>query len=237
MLLRQEVADRVDVLAVAGHVSPQDTAELVGAVEQALRSRPRGVVVDLVEVTDLAPDAAEALSGLAATQPSHRGRPVLSLCGADDVDRALPDVEVHPSRDAALARVERRAAVRQVVPIPHSPHGPAEARRAVKRCADALGLAELGHDLELVVSEMVTNAVRHALPPVELQIAACDERVVVAVADGSPSPPKARAADLDAEGGRGMALVDLLAAEHGVRADPPGKKVWAALLRRRRPRA
>ena len=103
----------------------------------------------------------------------------------------------------------------------------------MRSCADRLGLGEEGDDLLLVVSEMVTNAVRHALPPVELQISAADDRVVVAVADSSPEPPAPRDADADAEGGRGMALVDLLCEAHGVRAQPPGKTVWAAVRRAR----
>jgi anti-sigma regulatory factor (Ser/Thr protein kinase) len=79
---------------------------------------------------------------------------------------------------------------------------------------------------------MVTNAVRHGQPPVELELVADPDVVTVAVADGSPRAPRRRTAADDAESGRGMALVDVLAEEHGVRPQPPGKAVWAAVRRR-----
>jgi hypothetical protein len=58
-----------------------------------------------------------------------------------------------------------------------------------------------------------------------------DRRVTVAVGDGCPGRPVAPASNEDAEGGRGMFLVDLLAEETGCRPHPTGKTVWAALPR------
>jgi anti-sigma regulatory factor (Ser/Thr protein kinase) len=130
----------------------------------------------------------------------------------------------HPSSSAAARR--------RVVPIEHSAHGPAQARRVVAECAARLGFDEQSDDLVLVVSEMVTNAVRHGAPPVRLEVVADEEAVVVAVVDGSARRPVPRDAGDDAEGGRGMTLVDLLTSEHGVDASPPGKTVWARLRRR-----
>lgn len=89
----------------------------------------------------------------------------------------------------------------------------------------------MSDDLALVVSELVTNAVRHAEPPLRLEVSTGEHRIVVAVADGCGQPPAPREADEEAEGGRGMALVDMLSAETGVREHPPGKTVWAALRR------
>jgi anti-sigma regulatory factor (Ser/Thr protein kinase) len=138
---------------------------------------------------------------------------------------------------ATLAHLSSPAAAqRRVVPIEHSPHGPAQARRVVAECAAHLGFDEQSEDLVLVVSEMVTNAVRHGAPPVLLEVVADEEAVVVAVVDGSARPPVRRDAGDDAEGGRGMALVHLLTNEHGVDARPPGKTVWARLRRTAVPR-
>lgn len=109
------------------------------------------------------------------------------------------------------------------------PAGPAQARRAVTECTSRLGLEEAGDDLLLLVSELVTNAVRHGVPPVRLQVDVDDTQVRVAVDDGDPRPPRPRTADTDAEGGRGMVLVDLLSCEHGVLPQPPGKSVWASI--------
>lgn len=235
MLLRQEVGDGVDVLAVAGRIAQPDALRLTAAVETASRQQ-RGVLVDLGGVTALAADAADTLCRLAdAAADARWPSAALCLCGAPPaVAQALRGAVVHQTRSDALAHMgDHTAPGRHVVTIDHSVHGPAQARRAVAECAAALGLAEeQGEDLLLVVSEMVTNAVRHGAPPVELEVVADDDTVVIAVTDSSPRRPQPRPPDTEAEGGRGMALVDVLCAAHGVRPQPPGKSVWAAVRRR-----
>jgi anti-sigma regulatory factor (Ser/Thr protein kinase) len=126
---------------------------------------------------------------------------------------------------------DRRSAHRHVVDLEHCAQTPSVARAAAAELVAELHLEPIGDDVALVVSELVTNAVRHASPPVRLELSADDRRVTVGVADGSDRTPVARAADDDCEGGRGMPLVDLLAAESGVSPHPPGKTVWAALRR------
>ncbi len=137
-------------------------------------------------------------------------------------DRAASELSVDPGLGAERPHV---------LLLDHSLHGPAQARSAVAACVDRLGLAADADDLLLVVSELVTNAVRHGAPPVRLEVSVDDDAVLVCVADGSSRPPQPRTADEDAEGGRGMTLVDLLSRDHGVRPSPPGKAVWASLAR------
>ena len=235
MLLRQESGNGVDVLAVTGDVARDDARELVTVLQTALDRALQGVVVDLREVTDLDGAAAQALRGVAAER-SRWPRSSLCLCGAPPgVEDALQDLVVHPTRADAFAHVgSSPLRTREVAAIEHSPRGPAQARRVVAECAQRLGLDEQGHDLVLVVSEMVTNAVRHGAPPVHLEVVADADAVMVAVVDGSARWPEPRVAEDDAEGGRGMALVDLLSSEHGVDPHPPGKTVWARVQRRTR---
>jgi two-component sensor histidine kinase len=130
-------------------------------------------------------------------------------------------------------RRERRHAHRYCIDLEGSVHSPARARKATAEVVTELHLEPMRDELALVVSELVTNAVRHAEPPVRLEIQADDQRVTVAVADGSPGRPVPHVAAEDAEGGRGLAMIDLLAAATGERPNPPGKTVWAALTRHR----
>jgi len=83
--------------------------------------------------------------------------------------------------------------------------------------------------IELLVTELVTNALRHgpADGVVEVEATRRNDRLEVSVSDDSPEPPVIRRPGPDAPGGRGMALVEALALRWGVRqhADD-GKSVW-----------
>lgn len=98
------------------------------------------------------------------------------------------------------------------------------------------GLAELVEVAELVVSELVTNAVRASgslggagVPVVRLWLAADDVQVLVQVGDGCPRGPELSLPGEDAEHGRGLLLVEALASGWGWSPVPglPGKAVWA----------
>ena len=136
-----------------------------------------------------------------------------------------PDARQHPGLPGS------GDGIRHEVVVEHGEHGPRQAREAVEHWARRSGVERLADDLVLIVSELVTNAVRYGAPPVRVEVALGDDLVTVAVVDAAPQRPAVRQAGHDAEGGRGLLLIDLLAAEHGVRADPPGKAVWAALPR------
>jgi len=97
-------------------------------------------------------------------------------------------------------------------------------------------LKELIEPVELVVSEMVTNSIhacgaldRDAKAAVRLWLVAMDDGVLVMVWDASPSRPQRQSPEPEAEGGRGLLLVDALSASWGSfeLADEPGKVVWA----------
>lgn len=232
MLLRRESKDGMSLLSVGGEVREQDVRRLVSAVTDALQEQPRGVVVDLVCATEVAPAAVLALDGL--THPSSLPQPALVFAAtAAAVVSGLSAALVHASRDGAVRHLDqdRVPVPREQVELRFGLDGPAQARAVVSAWADRLGLQDVRDDLTLVVSEMVTNAVRHAGPPVALEIQAEDGRVLIEVSDGSPDPPERRVAPSDAEGGRGLLLVDLLCDDQGVRPDPPGKTVWATVRR------
>ena len=106
---------------------------------------------------------------------------------------------------------------------------------ARKRAAEAFTEAELDKNesqiLVLLVSELVTNAVVHALPPVELSIDIDRWRTRIEVSDSVGLVPHARSADPGASGGRGLALVETLATQWGTTIGERGKSVWLELNR------
>ena len=108
------------------------------------------------------------------------------------------------------------------------------------------GFAALAEVVELIVSELVTNAVqatealtsfRHnwrfeaRLPPVQLRLCSDGNRVVIQVWDGNQQLPIRQDAGLEAEGGRGLLLVESLSVEWGSHrpAGYGGKVVWAVV--------
>ena len=233
MLLSQEVSQGVEVLAVTGPVHGPDAALLKDALDQAVGAGPRGVVIDLSDAGMLAPAAVDVLNW-ATVQAAGWPRPALAVCCAGDelASLLLPEVQVHGCRDDAVAHVddrpEEQVCVRATVTC--GPEGPGEARRLAAQCAEANGFD--GDDLAVVVTELVTNAVRYGTPPIELEIDTCEHCVTVVVADAGGGRPVQRAAGSTDEGGRGLLLVDLLAAANGVRPAGAGKAVWAELPRR-----
>jgi anti-sigma regulatory factor (Ser/Thr protein kinase) len=109
-----------------------------------------------------------------------------------------------------------------------------ESPRTARKRARALCLSsappELVEDVELVVSELVTNAVRHGLGAITMYLEVASDRVVVGVQDEGAGWPVPRQPALTAVDGRGLAMVALLAAEWGVRPAPDGGKVvWCVL--------
>ena len=83
---------------------------------------------------------------------------------------------------------------------------------------------------QLLLSELVTNAVRYGLPPIVAELD-CDgtSGIRVGVSDGNPVFPTTRQAAHDAESGRGTALMEALSDAWGVDRTPDGKTVWFRL--------
>ncbi|WP_052434738.1 SpoIIE family protein phosphatase [Streptacidiphilus melanogenes] len=102
----------------------------------------------------------------------------------------------------------------------------ADARRLAARQLAHWGLDELVFVTELVVSELVTNAIRHGRPPIRLRLIR-DSALTCEVSDSSSTAPHLRRARTMEEGGRGLMLVAQCATRWGTRHSSDGKTIWA----------
>ncbi|MFE9445335.1 SpoIIE family protein phosphatase [Streptomyces sp. NPDC006602] len=110
--------------------------------------------------------------------------------------------------------------------FPAAPTVVAQAREEITRQLTAWGLDDLAFTTELVVSELVTNAVRYAGGPVGLRLIR-DGVLICEVTDPSNTQPRLRRADTTDEGGRGLFLVAQLTTRWGCRYGRTGKTIWA----------
>ncbi len=102
-------------------------------------------------------------------------------------------------------------------------------RRAVSRVLNEWGLsAEVVDDAVLIVSELVTNAVRHApsRDRLSLDLSLTGGVLHVSLSDSSHQAPRWRTPSGQDEGGRGIGIVDTLSARWGVAERPVGKTLW-----------
>ena len=101
------------------------------------------------------------------------------------------------------------------------------ARAALGELADPPVRPALCDDVELIVSELVTNAVRAGSPTVLVAIERDDDIVTVRVTDHADGWPEPREAGIHDPGGRGLPLVSAVSRSWGVRLRATGKVVWA----------
>ncbi|MFF0160633.1 SpoIIE family protein phosphatase [Streptomyces sp. NPDC005263] len=136
-------------------------------------------------------------------------------------DRPVDDVALLVARTRALDA--SHVATWQVPPDPAMV---ASARKNASRQLVEWGLEEAVFVTELVVSELVTNAIRYAEPPIELRLIH-DRTLICEVSDGSTTAPHLRRARTFDEGGRGLLLVAQLSQGWGTRQTTDGKIIWA----------
>ncbi|MEV6315352.1 ATP-binding protein [Streptomyces sp. NPDC051776] len=127
------------------------------------------------------------------------------------------------------------------IPVSEDLHAPAAARRAADAFLDTIGPAlpdAARDDALLIVSELVTNAVRHAGGPRTLRLTASPGALEVAVSDGSPTTPVPRQPDLvDGTGGLGWPLLTCLTTSLYATPEAYGKTTHATLAFTRREEA
>ncbi|MGW1913014.1 ATP-binding protein [Streptomyces sp. NPDC002076] len=114
-------------------------------------------------------------------------------------------------------------------PLPRELTSAGRARRLVTAQLSDWSLADLADTAELLVSEVVTNALRHTRGPLRLNLRVRDSRLACEVEDTESAGPLRSVVDTDAEGGRGTELLDLLADAWGSTETATGKTIWFEL--------
>jgi len=116
------------------------------------------------------------------------------------------------------------------VRLTREPAAAAEARRQVSAAICAWDVAADDDVVILLTNELVTNAIKHtAGGPITLGLRCARGHLRVDVHDTSPTLPALRAVPVDAEAGRGLALVAALSADWGCYRTPAGKVVYFTL--------
>ncbi|MEU3830361.1 SpoIIE family protein phosphatase [Streptomyces sp. SID486] len=188
---------------------PEDSL-LVLHTDGLIAGRTRDVDLGLAtlhSVLTSAPDSLEEICDrlLAALLP---GRP------ADDI--ALLVARTHALDPDHVATMD----------LPSDPAAVSGARRFASDVLAAWGLEDLSFTTELVVSELVTNAIRYGRAPVLLRLI-LQSTLTCEVSDASSTAPHLRRARIYDEGGRGLLLVAQCAERWGTRHGREGKVIWA----------
>ncbi|WP_405483569.1 SpoIIE family protein phosphatase [Streptomyces sp. NBC_00009] len=153
------------------------------------------------------------------------GRTPEETCQAA-IDAMLP---VHPSDDIALLVARTRLLEPSRVAqweVPPDPAAVAPVRAECGAQLQAWGLNDIGFTTELILSELITNAIRYGSPPIRVRLLHY-RSLICEVSDGSSTSPHVRRAATTDEGGRGLFLVAQFAQRWGTRYTPGGKVIWA----------
>ncbi|RBM17834.1 SpoIIE family protein phosphatase/ATP-binding protein [Streptomyces sp. PT12] len=174
--------------------------------------------------------------GLGLLRDALTGAPDDPDAACDRVlDALLPE---RPTDDVAVLIARTQAlALGQVASwdVPFTPSAVAEGRAAAGRQLAAWGLAEIAFITELILSEMITNALVHGSAPIRVRLLR-DRTLICEVSDGSSTSPHLRNATATDEGGRGLFLVAQYADRWGTRYTAEGKVIWAEQRLPHRPR-
>ncbi|MEU1939047.1 SpoIIE family protein phosphatase [Streptomyces coeruleorubidus] len=199
---------------------PYEATEVVLPEGSLLVLYTNGLIEDRDRDRDLDAGVHRLRESLARPAPS-----LDALC-----DTVLADLlPQRPADDVALLVARTRALDASQVAtwaVPDDPSAVAQTRKDVVAQLERWGLSDAVFVTELVVSELVTNAIRHAQPPIQLRLIH-DNTLICEVSDGGNTAPHLRRARTYDEGGRGLLLVAQLTGRWGTRQGAWGKTIWA----------
>ncbi|MFF8957551.1 SpoIIE family protein phosphatase [Streptomyces sp. NPDC014894] len=197
---------------------PFETLELELPENSSLVLFTKGLVEDRDRDMD------EGLALLRETVEGHAGRTPDETCEAV-LGALLPE---RPRDDVVLLVGRTRMLDSGEVAewdVPSDPSAVGEVRNAVTHKLGEWDLGEEAFTTELILSELVTNAIRYAIGPIRVRLIR-DRTLICEVSDHSSTSPHLRQAASTDEGGRGLFLVAQFADRWGTRYTPDGKVIW-----------
>ncbi len=204
-------------LGLGGSV-PVETAELTLPQGSRLVLYTNGLVEDRDR------DIGTGLDQLRTVLATGADRTPEQTCAAV-LDAMLSE---HPSDDVALlvARTHLLGPSRVAEwEVSSDPAAVAPVRAACLRTLESWGLEALEFTTELILSELITNAIRYGAQPIRVRLLH-DRALICEVSDGTSASPHLRRAATTDEGGRGLFLVAQFAQRWGTRYTPGGKVIW-----------
>ena len=196
----------------------------VETVEQTLPEGSRLVLYTDGLLANRTHDLDTALETLRRTVSGPNRSPE-SVCTA--LVELLP---ARPEDDVALLVAQTRLLDPEHVAewdVPPDPQAVSPVRNACARQLDAWGLEHLSFVTELILSELITNAIRYGREPIHVRLLRT-RTLVCEVSDGSSTAPHIRRAAETDEGGRGLFLVAQYAEHWGTRYSARGKTIWTS---------
>jgi anti-sigma regulatory factor (Ser/Thr protein kinase)/anti-anti-sigma regulatory factor len=242
MEIQHSTQDGCVVVAFTGSIDMFSVSQVQRELLKDLSEEPYALICDLAGVETLDPVCATVFSTVANHPASRWPTTQFLLCGAQPpVAEILGRLQVphflrlYADVDEAIGEaLSRPPYLRDELRLAPTPTAPAAARAFVREVCEywqlAIPDATVMDRAVLLANELVTNALVHAHTEIRLRLELRGDRLHIAVRDGSPRLLRLVAPDRQAEGGRGLRLVEQLARAWGVNRHPEGGKVvWCVL--------
>jgi anti-anti-sigma regulatory factor len=234
---RVERQSPVALVRLAGTLTVETAPAVRAILLKCLANQPELIVVDVSTMDtddDVVLSVIPTMADHAAAWPGASlvlGAPGPRLSAALERMAVCRSVPVYPTVEQALAsranRVPRRRASQVLKPVPRSL---VKARSLVKRACTGWNVATVTDRAQIVTTELVANALRHAGTQMELTVSLRQRDLHLSVRDDCCTVPHLCGPENDlSTDGRGLKIVDALAAGWGSTPTENGKVVWATL--------
>jgi len=244
MQITHSTRDGCLVVALTGQITVATAPQIQRTLLKDLAERegPLAIICDLGGIDTLDPVCATVFATVANYPASRWPAPSVLLCGAQPaVAEVLGGLRVRhflplydTLQEALDAAADRPGYLRDELGLAPTPTAAVTARRFVRKTLQHWRLAppdgELSEQAQLLADELVTNAVVHARTDMRLRLDLGGELLHIAVHDLDRRLPRPLPDDPQAEGGRGLRLLEWVAVTWGAQYHPGGGKVvWCTL--------